>query len=376
MQKTISYIDPSELWFDHKNPRIAEFNVTQKTPEQEIIKILWDAMGVEEIVLSIKASGFFTHEPLIAVLEDGKKVVIEGNRRLAAVKCILNSGIADYIGINKNLLTVTNPEDLGTLNPLPVIIVDDRKEAWKFIGFKHINGAAKWGSYAKAQYISQIKNEFGISLEEIALQIGDTHRTVEKLYQGLQVIEQAEKLGKFDRTDISANRLFFSHLYTALAYDGYRSFLGIKDSSAQASDPVPVDKTENLEQLLLWIYGSRKAEQEPVIQTQNPDLRHLESVLKSKEATFALRDGLPLIQAFEISRPRAETFEQSLLEAKRALQKAQSYRSEAFDGKDEGLLRQAGTIADIADDLYQSMVKKWQSLQPNSEKSKRMSTGE
>ena len=327
-------------------------------------------MGIEEIVLSIKASGFFEHEPLIAIEEEGKKIVIEGNRRLAAVKCILQPELADYIGINKNLLIV-EPSVRASLSTLPVIIVNERKDAWKFIGFKHINGPAKWGSYAKAQYISQIKNEYGITLEDIASQIGDTHRTVQKLYQGLQVIEQAERLRKFDRTDIPSNRLYFSHLYTGLTYDGFKEFLGLKDVSEELQNPVPKEKTDSLEELLTWIFGSKKKEMEPVIQSQNPDLRLLESVLKNTEAIYALRDNVPLRQAYELSQPKNETFEQNLLEAKRALQKAQSYQTEGFDGSDESLLRQAGTIANMAEELYEAMEKKWNSLQKPGDKSKR-----
>ncbi len=375
MKQTIVQTKSVDLSFDFKNPRIAEFNVTDNTPAEEIIKILWNTMGVEEIVLSIKASGFFENEPLIAVIEDGKNVVIEGNRRLAAIRCILNPVVADFIGINKNLLTVT-PEVRATLEEIPVIFVNDRKDAWKFIGFKHINGPAKWGSYAKAQYISSIRNEYGISLEEIASQIGDTHKTVQKLYQGLQVIEQAESLKRFDRTDISANRLYFSHLYTGLTYEGFKEYLGLKDVSEEVKNPVPVDKVDNLEELLIWIFGSRKKELPPVIQSQNPDLRRLEAVLKNKEAIYALRDGVSLIEAYEISQPKSETFEQSLLEAKRALQKAQSYQTEGFDGTDESFLRQAGTIANIAEELYQSMLKKWQSLKGPEGKNKRLFTEE
>jgi transcriptional regulator with XRE-family HTH domain len=371
MQKKIDYISPDELSFDWSNPRISEFNVTPKVKDDEIIKILWDVMGVEEIVLSIKASGFFDNEPLIAVKENNKNVVIEGNRRLAAVKCILHPEYADSIGFNKNILTVSS-EVKATLNLIPVIFVAERKEAWKFIGFKHINGPAKWGSYAKAQYISQIKNEFGISLEEIASQIGDTDKTVQKLYQGLQVIEQAERLNKFDRRDIQAPRLYFSHLYTGLNYGGFKDFLSLKDVPEDTKNPVPADKYDNLEDLLIWLYGSKKNEAPAIIQSQNPDLRQLEAVIKNQEAVLALKDGVSLIQAYEISQPKDKTFEQNLLEAKRALQKAQSYLTEGFDGKDENLLKQAATIAQIADDLYDAMEKKWKSSQGIVEQKKRI----
>ncbi|MCE7041726.1 ParB N-terminal domain-containing protein [Dyadobacter sp. CY312] len=371
MKQKIEQIATKDLSFDYQNPRIAEFGITTKTTEQEIIQILWNVMGVEEIVLSIRASGFFEHEPLLAVKEDGRLIIIEGNRRLAAVKCILNREIADYIGINKNQLSVS-PEIKDSLEYLPVILVEERKDAWKFIGFKHINGPAKWGSYAKAQYISQIKNEYDIPLEEIASQIGDTHKTVQKLYQGLQVIEQAEQLGKFNRTDISANRLYFSHLYTGLTYEGFKDYLGIKDISEDTKNPVPEDKWDHLEELLTWLFGSRKKEVDAVILSQNPDLRRLDAVIRNKEATYALRDGVPLIQAYELSQPKNETFEQSLLEAKRALQKAQSFQTEGFDGKDVAMLKLAATVAKMADELYDTMEKKWKSLQDNGSTKKRL----
>lgn len=372
MKQSIVQVDPNELSFDYKNPRIAEFGPTANTPEREIIQILWDVMGVEEIVLSIRASGFFEHEPLIAVQEDGKNVVIEGNRRLAAVKCILNPEIADYIGINKNTLLI--PEGYKeTLREIPVIFVDERQDAWKYIGFKHINGPAKWGSYAKAQYISQIKNEYNIPLAEIASQIGDTHKTVQKLYQGLQVIEQAEALKVFDRSDIAANRLYFSHLYTGLTYEGFKEYIGITGVSEEVKNPVPPEKKEQLGELLTWIYGSKKNKLAPAIQSQNPDLRRLEAVLKNREATLALRDEVPLYQAYEISQPKDETFEQSLLEAKRALQKAQSYQTEGFDGKDRTLMEHAITITELAEGLFNSMQQKWLLIKGTSSKDKRKS---
>lgn len=371
MQKNIEYIEPDKLFFDWTNPRIAEFNITQNAKEEEIISILWHAMGVEEIVLSIKASGFFENEPLIGIKENGKNVIIEGNRRLAAIRCLLHPEIADTIGINKNALQVSK-EVLETLRQIPVIFVEHRQDAWKFIGFKHINGPAKWGSYAKAQYISQIHHEFGISLEEIASQIGDTNKTVQKLYQGLQIIEQAESLNRFDRKDIQAPRLYFSHLYTGLNYEGFKDFLSIKDVPEDKKDPVPEDKHQNLEDLLTWLYGSKRKEAPALIQSQNPDLRYLEAVIKNKEAVLALRDNVSLIQAYDISQPKDKTFEQSLLEAKRALQKAQSYMTEGFDGRDATLLKHAATVAEIAESLYNQMEDKWRSLQGKEEKKKRL----
>lgn len=366
----IVQIDPSELHFDFKNPRIAEFEISSKAPEEEILKILWDVMGAEEIVLSILSSGFFPHEPLIAIKEGGKTIVIEGNRRLAAIKCILHPSIAEKLGINKNTVSATKAvkDDLKTI---PVIFVADRKEAWRYIGFKHINGPAKWGSYAKAQYISEIHKNYGISLGTIAYQIGDTHRTVQKLYQGLQVIEQAERAKIFDRKDIKAGRLYFSHLYTAINYEGFKDYLGLWEKDEETTDPVPKDKLENLRNVLVWLYGSRKREIEPVIKSQNPDVRLLENVIKSEEAVSALDTGYPLLYAYEISRPKDVTFIETLNEAKRNMQKALSTQTEGYDGSSDSLLRMAGTVAKMADDLYSLMLAKYEIFNGNQQPKRR-----
>jgi hypothetical protein len=90
----IVQIPVAELHFDRHNPRMAEFGIEAATPEKEILTTLWDLMDVLELVQSITASGFFPHEALIVAEEKGKKIVIEGNRRLAAVKVLLNPALA------------------------------------------------------------------------------------------------------------------------------------------------------------------------------------------------------------------------------------------------------------------------------------------
>jgi hypothetical protein len=58
------------------------------------------------------------------------------------------------------------------------IVRTTREDLWQYLGFKHVNGPAKWSSYAKAQYIADVRQNFGVALESIATQIGDRNRTV------------------------------------------------------------------------------------------------------------------------------------------------------------------------------------------------------
>jgi hypothetical protein len=342
------------LNIDFKNPRLAEFNL-KGANINEVYKLLWDEMALEEIVISITAHGFFQTEPLLVVREQGKRIVIEGNRRLSAVKIILDNELAKDILPERirNKITSKLKKELETL---PVLELKSREEAWRFIGFKHINGAAKWNSFAKAIYIADVHNKYKISLNDIAYQVGDTHNTVQKLYQGIMIIEQAEKLKVFDRADIAKRRLYFSHLYTALQYEGFKEHLGISDADAESKSPVPVKNKNQLGEVLTWLYGSKKRGVDSVIKSQNPDLKNLERILSSKPATAALRSGYTLEQAYEFSLPSATLFQDNLLATKRNLQKTWANVTIGYDGSLD-MLRTAGSVADMADKLYSEMDK-------------------
>lgn len=349
----IQRFHPSELHFDRKNPRLAEYGIEDSTQEEEILKILWDAMDVQELVQSISASGFFPHEALIVTNEDDKNIVIEGNRRLAAIKVLTNLNIA-----RDNGWDVPAPSEavLETLQEIPAIC-SDRNQSWRYLGFKHVNGPAKWSSYAKAAYIAQVHKDFGVALSEIAGQIGDRHNTVQRLYRGLMVLEQAEKEGVYHRDDRFRQRLAFSHLYTGLDYDGIGKFLDVAPKEKETDTPVPRSKTRELGELMTWLYGSKSRKISPVVESQNPDLRRLNAVVANREAIAALRDGVELSKAFEISLPPSGVFEQALIAAKRELATASANLTAGYD-LSEALLRIAGTIANMADDIYSEMERK------------------
>ena len=343
----------SELSFDVDNPRLFEHDVDQSSSDAQIIKVLWDVMDVNELVLSIEASGFFSHEPLIVALEGNRHVVIEGNRRLAAVKLLIDSSIATELEIKVPKIT---QDAKNKLQVLPVVI-DTRENSWRYLGFKHVNGPAKWTSYSKSKYIADVHRKFNVDLEDIARQIGDTHRTVQRLYRGLMVIEQAERMKVFNREDRYNKHFSFSHLYTGIAYDGIAGFIGLQPEAEESEEPVPAEKKDELQDLCLWLYGSKRADIRPVIRSQNPDLRELNVVVGNRQGVAALRAHVELKQAYEISRPPSTVFEEALHSAKRELEKTRSLVSTGYD-ESEQLLMVAYDVAELADDLYEEMKRK------------------
>ena len=223
-------ISVDDLRFDQINPR---FHGEEEGESQEmILKRLWREFAVDEIADSIAANGFFAHEPLFAIPEedDGPPyVVIEGNRRLAAVKLLRSSALR--MELKATNLPETTDGRQQELSTIPVIVTR-RDAVWPLIGFKHVNGPQHWDSMAKAEYIAWVHEQIGVPLSDIAQQLGDRNITVVRLYGGLMALNQAERADQFNRNQRSQKRFYFSHLYTALGYKGVMDYLGTNRASS------------------------------------------------------------------------------------------------------------------------------------------------
>jgi hypothetical protein len=346
-------IPVKDLYLDSHNPRLAGLGLTVDQ-QDEIIKNLWQDRAVNELVDSIATSGYWEHEELFATKEEGKLVVIEGNRRLAAVKLLLDEGLRTRIGASG--IPDLAAEEKEKLKELPVIQCT-RKDVWQYIGFKHVNGPQDWDSIAKAQYIARVHNEYKVPLPEIARTIGDRHDTVGRLYRGLMVLEQAEDAGVFNREDRYNTRFAYSHLWTGLGYAGIQEFLGLTAEKGFRPNPVPKGKLANLRELCLWLYGSKEENKPPVVRSQNPDLRNLDEVLRSEEGLAALRGGLPLEISLKASRGDERLFLEAMVLAEQKLKEARGLVLTGYHGDSE-LLKKAETISVIAQDIHEEMKTK------------------
>jgi hypothetical protein len=345
--------DVEGLHLDPRNPRLAEADLGPKPTGPAIVAALWKNMAVDEVALSIAENGFYQHEPLFATREGGKVYVIEGNRRLAAVMLLRDPALRKQIGAT-GLPDIT-AEAKANLSQLPVIECS-REDVWAFLGFKHINGPQSWESYPKAHYIAWVRNDLGVSLDQIASRIGDKHSTVVRLYDALMVLQQAETSGVFDREDRFKKHFSFSHLMTGLGYVGIRKFLGlsVSDKNIGKESPVPKKHERALGELLLWMFGRKSDAVSPLIRSQNPDLRQLDQILLSEHGTVALRKGLPLKVSLEISQGDERVFREALVTAKQSLQKARGTVLTGFSDNQD-LLHMAREISELADALVSDM---------------------
>ena len=337
---------PAELFLDPENPRLAgeSFSVDA---QDDILRWLWRNKSVNELVDSILANGFWDHEELFATEEGDRWVVVEGNRRLAAVKILLDADLRQRLGIQ--LPETPSAEVLESIQELPVIHAT-REELWSFVGFKHVNGPQVWDSIAKAEYVFRVRRDFDLSLAEIASGIGDRHETVARLYRGYVVLRQAQDQLDFDPTDTQHRRFPFSHLWTALGYVSIREYLGVDPTALENENPVHRDRLRRLWHLMEWLFGSRSRNVEAVVRRQNPDLRHLARALEVQKGVDLLEGGNSLSVALDASLGDAHLFRAALTKAETSAREAMRFVSTGFSGEEDlvetgrSLLRQAESL--------------------------------
>jgi hypothetical protein len=345
------------LDFDPSNPRLAEDGIKDPT-ESQIIVSLAEMADLSEVVESIAANGYIDIEPIIAQRIGDRWRVLEGNRRLAAIRILQKPALAKGTGI---AVPEISPENLETLKEVTVYAVANPDQAREYIGFKHINGPHKWDAIAKARFAAdwyRKERNSGLTIERIARRLGDGHDTVVRLVNGMFVLDQAEQAKIYDIKDrYPGKRFAFSHLYTALTRPGYREFLGLPvewRSDDPKPNPVPKRNLENLKQVLLWLYGSRSDQIKPVINSQNPDLKFLAEVLANPRARLVMMTRNNLREAYAQVERKGARFEAALVGAKQEAELAMSQIT-GYDPEDSTLLEIGRDLRDTTVQLYETM---------------------
>jgi hypothetical protein len=343
---------PVELLdFDENNPRFTPDKKPAGSTDTAVVAMLAASADLSELIQSISTSGYINIEPLIVIERASRLAVLEGNRRLAAVKVLRDPELARAARIT---VPSMEADKAATLHELLVYRVEREDDARDLIGFKHINGPQSWDAFAKARFAArwlddehqkQAAGQPSMDLNQIASRMGDQHSTMHRMVAALYVLNQAEANEVYNISDRKRKSFSFSHLYTGLAYEEFTSYLGMPKTDRSADpdrEPVPPNKFGELRNLLTWLYGSRARDLEPAVKSQNPDLGRLREVLSSPAAISVLAERNNLDEAIITATPIDVRFQRHLISANAELQHAVS-TLEGFDPVGQPELQ---TIAD------------------------------
>jgi hypothetical protein len=278
----------SLLDFDATNPRFG--GGTHTLSQDELQHLLEKAPHyARELVPSLVENGFIAYEPIVVKEHDGRYVVIEGNRRLAAVRYILKS-------------PNTSEETRDRFHRIPALVFPGLASARTqddairmYLGVHHLFGFREWPPESKAKFLDQnIKSKK--DLQKISREIGIPVAEFERYLIPYRLRKHAHKsMGSIALKDFwtlaeAMNRVDIKE-YVRLETDS-------KTLDIENYDP------QKLRFLLGFLYGTEGIQRRI---TETRQIKFLAKVLGSKKASEALERGSTLEEAQLYVQPKQKT---------------------------------------------------------------------
>lgn len=185
-------ISVASLHLDPKNPRLGRETLARAP--REIIQYLFEHDKAYEVAESITNRGFFPNEPLLAIKENDRLVVVEGNRRLAALKALREPGLLEgskQRQVERLSRRIPDPQSIASV---PVTIAPTRRATDRQIAGRHIGTPVlAWEAENRASFILE-KLEEGYDNDELRDELGFTLADIQKARQTRAIAEMARSL--------------------------------------------------------------------------------------------------------------------------------------------------------------------------------------
>lgn len=219
----------SALHLDALNPRTQRAS-TGVSP-RDLIQWLFDHEDALSVAESIATRGYFPTEPLLAVIEDDSAVVVEGNRRLAALKGLREPTLLKDTHRRALERLVGKLPSTDFLKSIPVIIAPNRRATDRLLVGRHAERAVRpWQAENRASFILSKLAE-GYSTEELEDQLGFTASDITSARQTRAIVEMARSLDLEDavRAKLDAPKTkVFSNLERVFDSTAGRDFLRLE----------------------------------------------------------------------------------------------------------------------------------------------------
>jgi len=209
----------------------------------------------------LENGGFWTHEAVLVVEEElyGETclVVVEGNRRLAALKYLHNAWKGRPASRKWKEIAASAQPPAGLFTEVPYLKADTRDEILGFLGFRHVTGIKEWKPAEKAGFIARLIDQEGLTYRQVMRKIGSTTPTVRGLYityrLALQIDEWVEEVSQ---EDVESR---FSVMYLSLRTPGVQSYLKINTDAEplETKRPVPKTQEKQLSKFAVWLFGNK-----------------------------------------------------------------------------------------------------------------------
>jgi hypothetical protein len=232
---------------------------------------------------SIMTNGYVPLEQLIVRRYENKEelyVVIEGNRRVAAIRWILE---------DKDSGVEINDDLVESFKHLPIVVIDinepENKDAVPVLmGIRHVSGIRPWGAYQQAKLISQLIEEFSLSLQEAAERLAMGAQEANRRRRAYKALEQMQVDESFSE---QADPELYYKFHEVVGIPEARSWLGWSEADLIFTN----EETRSIfYELITPRYDEESGHSLPAKLQTREAVRNLKRILKDDNAKDALLD--------------------------------------------------------------------------------------
>jgi len=358
---TYKNIDYRNLRLDPENPRIPK-SKRKDISEAEIIDFMVDEAATLELMIAIGENGFFAGEQLLVVpIGDDEYSVVEGNRRLTAVKLLNKPELATVQ--TRKIAKIMEEVKLPPPTEIPCLIFNSKKVILKYLGFRHITGVKSWRMLEKARYLYGIRerdfpdDDFYSACRSITKMIGSRHPYVAKMLVGFELFRIIEDNAFYGIRGLDDTGFYFNYLKDSLNHSNIQKFWGISIEE-EKEDPISGLNYAHLKESIHWFFEKNDQNKKRVL-GDSKGLKMLNAVVGNKRALAEFRNGASIEKAFEMTDELEIVFEKRVQSSLSSLEEADaiSHRIKRLYPDLEDDLRSIRTLTMKIKNLKDSLLK-------------------
>lgn len=217
----------STLQLDVNNPRIRYSN--DNLNQTQIMKLLIENEKIYDLAKKISEEGYFVGEEPIICIENNKKVVLEGNRRVASLKLLQNP--KKYLSTAKANVLLKNILE----NKIPIDdykirchIAPNRLQANPIIYERHKGDAVKrWETGNQYSFVADMYTKDGLSVEDICKVLNETRGNILKTIKVFNLFKEGQNIMEKEGIHINTDTFNLTNLERFYGVEEAKRFLGV-----------------------------------------------------------------------------------------------------------------------------------------------------
>lgn len=328
------FLDPNNPRYSPERVAIPDNEIESESAQKRAFEDV-RKYGISDLMESIRRMGFLPIDKVVVrPLPSGNFVVVEGNRRITALK-MLRKGYDDkHISLGREILE--------SISKFEVLVYTGKRRdiAWLIQGVRHISGVRPWKAVQQAELMYRLVKEARMKLDDAADAVGAGHARALRLFWSFFGYSQFARDEDFGQKIVPDHFVFLIDgiFKRAVGTTPFQEWLEWDDRKKKFKN------TANLKEFLSWICPTEAEEGEEIpaiigskkdfdllvkVKDEYPDL--FEEFRKKPDFTFLQR------QYFEREfRPREiEEWLSALRETETKLRELSAALVRTSDKKDE-----------------------------------------